>query len=337
MLFDGAELLWHPGTAWDLGAWAGASPDRFTGRPEARFGGGPVVAWTTSKAQASLAGEVLWAAGGLDRASILALAGADAGPGTGISGRLDVQITDAAGRFGLADGAIFGRWRPTPGLDLAVMYDAYGAERYLLTQDRDPALSRFAARADAAGVTTDNPQDTLDPTISHLTGVDLRWRPKGDGPRASLVERYRYHADPTRRFFRVSPSAGALLVDQRLDLGIDGNLLWIDQKWRGDAGITASAELTKQRTLDLEGSGRMLLDQSAFSGRKGWEADLFVDAVARSGFMVSAGFEWTYEPWTDFPDVGYRGFLAITKRVGGPPRAPRSASAPGSPPSPGTP
>lgn len=329
LVFDGAEVLYRAGAGVSVGAWGGASPDRFTSRPEARFGGGPIVSWIGSSARAALVGEALFAAGGLDRASLLATASLDGKPGNGVAGRLDVQVADPDGRIGVADGLLTGRIRAADGLDVDALYEVYSSVRYLRTTDRDPTVSRFAERSEAA-LGADVPQDAMDPTTYHLGGAGLRWLPPGDGPTptARVVARYRWHEDPSRRLLKVAPSAGAArLLGQRLDVGVDGTLLFLDEAWRGDVGAHAILDPLPSRSLRLDASAHVLIDAAAFSDRLGWAADGFVDWVGQGGWVLSAGVEWSHEPWTGFPDVGYRGFLIASKRFA-PPRGDRSGSAP---------
>ncbi|MBW2257715.1 MAG: hypothetical protein JRI25_24380 [Deltaproteobacteria bacterium] len=329
-LVDGVQLRYHPSGDWDLGAWLGFAPDLYTSRPALRFGGGPILAIERSWTQWSLVGEMLWADGALDRAGLLALGRVSADPTVEATARLDLQVTGAEGGSGLADGAVFLRWRPEEVLRVDALYDAYTSLRYLGTEDRDPDIRRFAARAEAAGVTEDIPQDGLDPTLYHLVGLSGTWEPPGSmGALVAVHTRYRHHEDPSRRLARVGPKLAVRgLAGERLDLAMDGNLRSFDGRLSGDAGFTVFLEPTPDRMLALDSSVRLLVDPEAYGGRPGWYADLFVDWVGPAGLVVIGGVDMLREWDGAFADVGYGAFLSVTKRSASPRRAFRSASGP---------
>jgi len=329
-LVDGVQLRYHASGGWEIGAWGGFVPDLYTTRPALRFGGGPILAFERSWIQGSLVGEVSWAAGALDRAGLLALGRVSADPTVEASGRLDVQVVDAQGTPGLADGSVYVRWRPEDALRVDALYDAYSSFRYLGTEERDPDVHRFAVRAQAAGVTEDIPQDAFDPTLYHLVGLSGTWTPPGAmGAQMGLRGRYRYHPDPSRRLAWLGPELAVRgLAGERLDLTLDGSLRWFDAALRGDAGLTVLLEPTPDRALALDGSVRLLIDPKTYGGRPGWYTDLFVDWVLPAGFVVVGGVDFVREWDGAFADVGYGAFLSVAKRSVSPPRASRSGSSP---------
>jgi hypothetical protein len=302
-------VLARPGD-WSIGAWGGLAPDLFTTRPMLRPGGGPILAYQRGWASWSVVGEVLGAEGGLDRAGVLALARAAFDFGFEVSGRLDAQLADAEGNVGLADGAVFTRITPTPTFRVDAFYDAFSSLRYQRTEALDPAVRRFAERVDSLGVADVVVDDQVDDSLNHLVGLTPRWRSPTDvALELSARARYRYHLDPLNRYWRVGPSIGLLgLLDDRLELYVDGYATDRDTGLAYDTGLTTFLELGRDRALALDTSGRLLLDP-AYEGETGWYTDLFVDWLAPGNVVLVAGVSYTYEPDPVIDDVGIGAFV----------------------------
>lgn len=310
-LVDGLQVTRAVG-AWRVGAWAGAAPDLFTTRPAARFGGGPSVARVGRSLRAGGSVEVLVAAGGLDRVGALASAAWSAAPTVEVSSRADVQLADATGAVGLADGALAARWRPAPPVSLGALYDAFSTLRYLSTDALDPDRQRFTDRLLAGGV-VDPTLFGADPRLYHLGGLDARWAPAPKGavaPRLSGAVRARWHPDPTLRYVRGGPVIG--IGSERLDLALDGQLQSTEDGLREEVGLTALAELDPGGTVSVDGSVRLLLDPT-WDG-PGFYGDLFVDVIGAGPFVVVAGGSATIER-TGYADPGFAGFLRLQHRA----------------------
>ena len=289
--------------------------------------------WTgLSRACESCHGEILGTPEGLDRLGALAQARLSLDPHLELHARVDLQYPDRRGGSPLVDAAVFVRGRPHRSLDLELLYDAYSSVRYLRSVDRDPAARRFALRAEALGLTEGVPQELNDPTIHHLVGFSGRWHPGLDGtrlrPTLGLDLRYRHHAEVSRRFARASLRGGLLGIGSRLDLLLDGGVLMVDRRPRGELGLSGLLELGKQRLVALDASARLSLLPGDEGGvAPAWYGDLFVDVVTPFGLVLAAG---VYGEGLSVPqgwDVAIGGLARITWRVRlRRPRAPRFGS-----------
>lgn len=308
-IVDGVQVLGRMGP-WELGAWGGLAPDLFTTAPALRPGGGPILAWQQGRASWSVVGEVVGAEGGLDRAAVLAQARASFAPVLHLSGRLDAQLVDGAPA--LADGAVFVRLHPGDVFRLDTFYDAFSSLRYLQTQALDPAVQRFAERADAAGALTLVDEELIDPRLNHLVGTTARVRTPGQvGLRVEGRARVRHHEDPLNRYARVGPAVALVgLADDRLEVIADGYATWRDTGLGTEAGLITFVEVGRDRALAVDTSGRVLFNP-AYGGEPGWYADGFVDWLAPGMVTMSAGLSWTYEPDPLLDDVGIGAFLRL--------------------------
>jgi hypothetical protein len=319
-LVDGVQLITRPKPHWEVGLWGGLAPDAVSTMPALRFGGGPLAALTLSWLQVSLAGEILGTPAGLDRLGALIQGRLSLDPHLELHARADLQVPDGRGGGALVDAAVFLRGRPHRSLDLELLYDAYSSVRYLRSVDRDPAARRFALRAEALGLTEGVPQELNDPTIHHLVGFSGRWRPGLDAarlrPTLGLDLRYRHHAEPARRFARASLRGGLLGIGDRLDLLLDGGVLMVDRRPRGELGLSALLELGRQRLVALDGSARLSLLPGDEGGvAPAWYGDLFVDVLTPFGLVLAAGI---YGEGLSVPqgwDVAVGGLARVTWRM----------------------
>lgn len=319
-IVDGLQVIGQTGP-WSVGGWAGLAPDLFTTRPELRPGGGPMIAWVQGRGELTLVGEVLGAQGGLDRAGAIASGRLEGGNVWDVSGRLDWQFEDAAGRSGLADGAVFGQLRPTDAFRIDVLYNAFSSYRYQQTTLLDPTIQRFTTRVDALALALGVAEESEDPTIHHMVGLTPRVHTRSVD--VSVLARARLASDPTQRYERVQPRVGFRgPLDGRLELQLDANLVHLDTGWSESAGPTVLLELAADRSLWLDGSVRAVLDP-AYEGVGGY-ADLFVDWMAPAGVLLMGGVAWEYEPVVELNDVGVTAYLRAQHSFG---RSPRTGDA----------
>lgn len=310
-LVDGLQVLQGFPRGLALGAWAGAAPDLFTTAPTPRLGGGPILAFRGAQdQQVSLAGEVLWAPSGLDRAGALILGQKGWGTRAVVHSRLDMQLVDSTGKVGLVDAAIFGRLHPTPSTRLDAFYDAYSSWRYLSTADLDPAIRRFDARSDSLGLSEDIPQDTLDDSLHQLFGLSGRWemdaQPGDAHPRIEVDFRGRYHPDKSNRYTRLTPTiALEEFASGHAGLDLDVSFMVARGMTQREAGITTWFEPGAQRRLLLDASIRLLLGTPETGSGLGGYSDLFVDWVTERGVVLSGGVHGVMERDEDFLDTGY--------------------------------
>lgn len=310
-LVDGLQVGRQLGD-WVVGGWLGAAPDLFTTRPAARFGGGPSVAVVGRTLRAGGSVEVLAAAGGLDRVGALLTGAWSAAPTIEVATRADVQLTDASGTPGLADGALSARWRPADALRLGAAYDAFSTLRYLSTDALDPDRQRFTDRLLAGGV-VDPTLFQADPRLYHLAAVDVRYAPTGRGvvvPHVAAAVRARWHPDPTLRYARGGPVVG--VATERADVSVDAQLQSTEDGLREEVGLTALVELDRDGAATLDGSVRLLLDPT-WDG-PGFYGDLFGDVIGAGAVVVVAGGSVIVER-SGFSDPGLGAFLRLQHRV----------------------
>ena len=332
-LVDGAQVIGRFKNGIELGAWGGLAPDLFTTLPRVRPGGGPILAYVGSATQVSTVGEAVFFEGGLDRAGVLTQIRYAPGPGLQTSGRADVQLADADGRAGLADGAVSVRVAPTRAFTSDLLYDAYSSLRYRTTSELDPRIQRFAARIEALGLSEGITQDLPDPTLFHLVSLRNRLRATEGTlqPAVGLETRYRHAADPAARYGRIRPSAGFESAE-RFGLTLDGGVLWVDSATQGDLGAAAWLDVLPSADLTLDGSFRLLIAPRDYGDRPGWYTDLFVESVLANQVVLIGGASLEHEPLIDFDDVALGVFMQLSTSVRHARPADRDGGASGSPP-----
>lgn len=341
-LVDGIQFIAHASETLDVGVWGGLAPDLFTTDPRMRPGFGPIVAYTTSRVQASVAGDVVFGGGGLDRMGTLLQARVSAARTLDLAVRADVEFS---GGPRLVDGQVFGRWSPTDTLSIDALYNVFSSYIYQRTQDLDPDIQRFDARLinNNPGFLPELIQNCVDPNVAHMVGGDFRLRPSGrnTGFMASLSGRYRVGTDvdvpdvqqgacfydDTNAFMRVSPRVGLanLPVGGGLDVSLDGNLYVIEGVGQSDAGVTVFFEPLADGVLAIDASYRMLFNrykegQPAVNPQgyygTGHYADLFVDVVVPpADLMFGVGLNLESEPSELVNEVGIGAFGRLTKYI----------------------
>ncbi len=176
-LVDGVGVRVALGKGFTLGGYGGLIPDPFTTLASvSTYGGGLVFGVTTARFRLGTAAGVAGRAEGFDHgyASVSAMAM----PHTAISlyGRAKLQLFAEAPSAGIADAIAAVSVRPWKVLRLRGSYNAYSSERYVSLLERNPALSRFAARAEDLALLDEVPNDQLDRTLYHAVGADVDLR-----------------------------------------------------------------------------------------------------------------------------------------------------------------
>lgn len=349
-LVDGVQFIAHPSRVFDIGAWGGMSPDLFTTEFRTRFGGGPIIAYSASRIQTSLVGEVLVGGGGLDRVAALAMARLSAARTIEISGRLDVDILSADDKPHLADAQVFARWAPIDAMRFDVFYDAFSSYRYRNTENLDPDVQRFALRYLNNGDPRFDAvlQNCFEPKVAQAVGTSFRLRPRGEGvaPHVALNGRYRFggdedilqNADPNdpdvaavqaicgfddiNEFIRVNPQVGIvrLPVLGALDVMLDVNLYSIEGKSQYDGGVILYWEPTDDGTFAFDTSYRLLLnpfdanDNPYGYVKSGHYFDVFIDLVVVPVDMtIGTGINVVSEPSPLVDELGVGAFARVTK------------------------
>ncbi len=305
-LVDGLQVT-HRIDAWEIGFWLGAAPDLFTTAPRARFGLGPTAVFSRSTLRATLTGELLFAPGGIDRASALATFRAAPSRRFAVDGRLDLELTGPH----LADGRVGMQHRPTDALRFDLFYEAFSSLRYQRTATLDPEVRRFEARLLQGVDRLDG--DPRDATLNHLVGAGAELLPPGEAPTPFVHTRlrYRYHDDPKNRFARFTTRAGLTRIDGLHTVAGLLTLRHVDAALQADLGLQTVFAFGGG-CCQLDASAQVLLNPARYDGA-GLYADLFVDLVGATGFTVGAGLTGTMEP-TEVNDSGGAGFLRLTWR-----------------------
>ncbi|MEM6931599.1 MAG: hypothetical protein AAF602_32005, partial [Myxococcota bacterium] len=304
-LVDGAQALVHLSPTVDVGGWAGLAPSIFDTDFRLRPGGGPIVAFTGSRAQASFVGEVTSFEGALDRAAVLGMGRWSMNRVVEVSGRFDLNLATADednGGPALADAQLFTVISPSRSLRFEALYNAFSSYRYLSSADADPEQQRFALRLQQLGQQLLVDNERVDPTVNHLVGATVRAvKPGGDpSPYAELRGRYRVNSDPDNAddsFARIQPTIGAVRIANRADVLLTGNWLQVEERSQFDVGVLGAWALSDLTSIDL--SLRALAVPDDYQGL-GIYADLFVDIVAPGpDLLLLGGISFLSEPDVD--------------------------------------
>lgn len=310
-LVDGVQVLGEVHTNLRLGFWGGLVPDPYTTIPALRYGGGPVLTWQSPRGEFSLLGEVAGTAAGLDRLAGVIRARGELSKVLEAGGHADVQLRN--GSLALADSMVWVRIDPIEALRIDVAYDGWSSLAYSVTERRDAAITRFAARSATVKGEPFNPQDATDSTTYHMASVRGRWRHEPTRFELSMGGRYRYH-DTVHGRMLWGDLTGSLrgLVSGRLDLSLTQAVF----HWASGPGTETSLRLWAQP----DKGGDWAIDASADlvmrGGTPAWTptvyADLFVDWMPLSGFSLSAGYAFTQSTDVDRWDT----YHALSVRAG---------------------
>jgi hypothetical protein len=299
-------------------------------------GGGPILALSGSRLQASLVGEFSG-----DRTAVLAMARASAARTIEVSGRLDLGLTSPDGGPHLSDGQVFVRWAPVGSTRVDVFYNAFSSYRYQETENLDPDVSRFGQRFLHQSPWLPNAlQGCLEPKVAQSVGSTFSVRPQGDGvsPTFALAGRARFGGadtlpepgvpnalcqfDDINGFVKVNPRVGLqrLPLGGSLDVTLDANYFVIDGRTQVDGGLMLYWEPSDDGSFAIDTSYRLIsnpydakLNPLGYVGL-GSYADLFVDVVVVGADMtIGAGLNLESEPGVIVKDVGIGAFGRITK------------------------
>lgn len=324
-LADGVQAMLRLGRGFELGGWFGEVPDPFTTAPAPRVGGGPLFRFVHAKGQASVGLELAGTQAGLDRLALLLAGRVEPVKRVEIALRADLQRTPDVPLVP-ADLSLTGTFDPRDDLRLHAGYSAWSGLACLQGLDRDPGLSRLAARFNHFSLgdhTTAN--DAVDPSLYHQAGGGLRWTPKGERAGAVLGfdGRYRHHDLATRRHARARLTAGVQgLLGDRLSLITDHSAVYWRQRWRWEGGITARIEPDPTRLLSLDASARVSVSTVAGEPRPTLYADVFADLLLPQRILLSFGYRFTNELDTDAWNAAHVALVRATWTVRSPGRRP---------------
>ncbi|MCO4744935.1 MAG: hypothetical protein KC912_09100 [Proteobacteria bacterium] len=292
-LIDGAAATVKFGDGWRVGGFAGEAPDPFSTIPAARFGGGPTLHYDGKNTSFDLLGEVLVAAAGLDRASAVVDVRHDVTDWLRLSSRADLLFGDAAhpvrpadlraqAQTRLGDARVTAGWR------------AWSAAALLLTNERDPALTRWARRS--TGLEQALEIGALDERVHHQVELSARV-PVQVGADAvhNLTFSGSYRpgevGEQTYGVARVGWTAAGLF-GRPLDLTLQQHAY----QWGGGPGIYSSAQLVWEPLERLAFDGSIAGGWRGQDGRKEWTptayGDLFVDVFGVGHFSFAGGYSF---------------------------------------------
>lgn len=316
-IVDGAQLLFHPSSKLDVGAWGGLAPDLFTTLPRLRPGGGPVIGYVTSSFQASLVGEALVYDGEIDRIASIAMARGSFDRIFELSGRADVEYVGDNGPH-LSDLYALSIYRPSDTLRFDLFYNGFSSYKYQISEIQDPKVQRFSERVVALGIDPAVTQDSLDPSFNHLVGGGAVVQPDNDraAPRLQVDARQRFNNNELNRFTRLHAQTGVvdIALAGRLDLLADGNLIFADGETQLNPGFMALWEPGDEGWFAVDLSGRALINPE-YDGKMGYYGDLFLDAITPINLAINVGASIISEPDPDIgdvPDLGLQGYFRIS-------------------------
>jgi hypothetical protein len=316
-LVDGLQGLWKFNKAFSLGAWSGFAPDLFTTLPSSRLGGGVFASFNALGFRGSALMERQYSKGSVDRTGALLQLRFESLPTISLSSRLDVQ-QDQDSKWRVADAGAFASISPNEAWKFYGDYHAYSSYRYLETQDLDPAIQRFAKRAEAVGLITGIPQESPDQTLYHQAGTRIRWKKELEsGPQvmASMLLRARTSSMEGTDYVLLAPNLGIQdWASGRLGSFIDASFRKTEEGLAGDLGTTVSVQSTGDLDWVLDSSLRALFSPE-YDGVPGAYLDSFLDWGFKKNWVVSAGGYAALEHDTIVDELSLGGFLFVSYRV----------------------
>ncbi len=318
-----------------FGGYGGLMPDPFSTTPTVDAAGGGLVFGTLAPRvrTEAVAGFQVYD-GAFDRAFVSVSAMGMPTPALSLFGRAKGQIWGAAPGVGLADAYAGASIRPARILRIRMMVNAYSSERYVDLVDRDPTLSRFAARADDLDLLDEIPNDELDGSLFLGLGGDVGLRDADRHGTVGTRVRYRHAPDPDDDYARVDLYGGAVgLGAGDAEIIATGRYLRASGRPIGQGELGLVTPVFKRR-LDL-GAYALFSGSPPESGDArpavGVYGDLFLTAWLGKGWSLQAA---TRVGWEDNPDaaaVTVDGFLKVARRwhtVSGVPRTTRTEGRP---------
>jgi len=315
-LVDGVGVRADLGRGFVLGGYGGLAPDPFTTLLSVHTGGGGLVfGYASHRFRAELASGLTGRSEGVDHSFVNAAIYATPARALSLYGRAKLHgLTTSPGLAHAFTGITI---RPARVLRFGLLYNAYSSEAYLDLIDRDPALSRFAARADSLDLLSEVPNDRLDPAVYHQAGANIDLR---DGERHVAIGtrfRYRFVDDPDDRYLVAELHGGAI------DLG------------KGLAAIRAAGRYIRSSGRDT-GQGEVGLETPLFARRldlavyamfsgspaaqdetrdnMGVYGDLFLSARLGKGWSLGTAFRVGWEDGPAASEVTLDGLLKVTYR-----------------------
>lgn len=319
-LVDGVGVLVALGKGFELGGYGGLIPDPFTTLASvSTYGGGLVFGVTTPRFRLGTAAGIAGRVEGFDHG--YANVSAMVMPHTAISiyGRAKVQLFAEAPSAGIADAIAAVSIRPWKVLRLRASYNTYSSERYISLLDRNPALSRFAARAEDLDLLDEVPNDRLDRTLYHQLGADVDLRSADKHVWIGGRYRYRFAPDPDDYYQLAEGHGGPVNLGRGgASIRLAGRFIHASGRDIGQGEIGLETPIAKRR-LDLgvyaliSGSPSPIASERATIGVY---CDLFVTAWLGKGWSLAAAARVGWEDTPASSAVTVDGLLKLQTRFG---------------------
>ncbi len=318
-LVDGASLRVDLGHGVYLGGYGGLIPEPFTTQATADTGGaGAVLGYRAPRLRAELASGFSGRTSGFDHGYLHLSGTAMPVPAVALFGRAKFQGYGGASGVGIAN--VFGgvSWRPWRILRVRGVYNAYSSERYVDLVERNPALSRFAARAESMGLLAEVPNDTLDRALYHQLGADVDVLDAQTHGTVGARTRYRISQRPEDGY-RLAELHGGLVELGRggADLRFAGRYILSSGRHTGQGEVGLETFVFGER-LDL---GVYLM----FSGSPALEdetrpvvgiyGDVFVTAWLGKGWSLALASRIGWEDNESAAEVTVDGLLKVAWRL----------------------
>jgi len=330
-LVDGIGVRADLGRGFTLGGYGGLAPDPFTTLLSVKTGGGGLLfGYASHRFRAELASGLTGRSAGVDHSFVNAAVYATPAKALSLYGRAKLQGLSTSP--GLAHAFTGITIRPARVFRIGLLYNAYSSEAYLDLVERDPALSRFAARADSLDLLSDVPNDQLDPAVYHQAGAHLDLR---DGERHVAIGtrfRYRFVTEPDDRYLVAELHGGAIDLGKGLAaIRASGRYIRSSGRDTGQGEVGLETPVFKRR-LDLAVYA-MFSGSPAIDGEDrdtvGVYGDLFLSARLGKGWSLGTAVRVGWEDSPIASEATVDGLLKVTyrfRRVWNEPGATASAS-----------
>ncbi len=317
-LVDGVGVRVELGRGFHMGGYGGLIPDPFTTLATLETGGaGAVLGYRCARFHLETATGFSARATGFDHGFVSLSAMGKPLPVLSMYGRAKMQGYAGTPGFGVADLFASMTLKPAPILRIRALYNAYSSERYVDLLDRNPALSRFAARADDLDLIDELPSDTLDTTLYHQFGGDVGLRDGEHHGTLGARFRYRLAPDPDDHYLRADLYGGAVQLGQgSADLIGTGRFIRAGGHNIGQAEIGLETTAAR-RKLDL--GAYLMFSGSPAVGEEarpslGIYGDLFTAWWLGKGWSLAAALRLGWEANEESAGVGVDGLLKVTYR-----------------------
>ncbi len=317
-LVDGVGVRGDLGKGVYLGGYGGLIPEPFTTQATVGTGGaGVVFGMHAPRIRFETAAGFSARSSGFDHGYAHLSSMAMPMPALSLFGRVKVQGYGGASGIGFADLFTGVSWRPVRVLRVRGLYNAYSSERYVDLVDRNPTLSRFAARAESLDLLDQVPNDTLDRALYHQLGLDVDARDGQTHGAVGARGRYRLSQRPEDAYGLAELHGGLIELGKgRAEVRFAGRYIHATERHIGQGEAGFETWLFKER-LDLgvyflfSGSPALPDETRAVVGVYG---DLFASIWFGKGWSLSLATRLGWEDNDAAAEVTVDGLLKVNWR-----------------------